>query len=126
MTTLNEIKSIHIMNYSALIEGIGEAFKHIKVCVDNLKYEETKELWNDILLAFLQIAYSHTIIIEIFADNPVLVKRFEQFEEVLEATELFAHEVDSKSGQIICDKIYPVFLVWKEQIDHELLPYYIN
>lgn len=126
MTTLNEENFHLVVQYAGLLETIEEAFVHMFLCFAELRFEEAKDLWEDILLAFSQIDSSNSIIPDKFADRPALLKRFEQFEDVLDATEVLASEDDPLwIGQIIQDKIFPVFSAWKKQIDQELKPYYI-
>lgn len=126
MTTLNEEKYLLVLQYSGLLETIGDAFEHMLVCFEELRFEGAKDLWEDILLAFSQIDDSHSIISDQFMESPALLKHFEQFIKVLDATELLEHEDNILTvGQIISKKIYPVFLTWREQIDQELKPYYI-
>jgi len=126
MTTLNEEKFLLVVQYAGLLETIEEAFVHMFLCFEELRFEEAKELWDDILLAFSQIDSSNAIIPDQFADRPALLERFEQFEDVLDATEVLAFEDDLiHIGQIIQEKIFPIFSSWKKQIDQELKPYYI-
>ncbi|WP_423408231.1 hypothetical protein AABM38_21695 [Heyndrickxia sp. MSNUG] len=126
MTTLNEENFHLVVKYAGLLETIEAAFVHMFLCFEELRFEEAKELWDDILLAFSQIDSSNSIIPEQFADQPSLLERFDQFEDVLDATEVLAFEDDPLHiGQIIQDKIFSIFLAWKKQIDQELKPYYI-
>lgn len=126
MTTLNEEKFLLVKQYVGLLETIEAAFEHMMACYEELKFEGAAELWNDILLAFLQIDSSNSIIADQFTESPSLLHCFSQFEAVLDYVELLDREEDILViEKIIRKKIYPVFSVWKEQIDHELKPYYI-
>ncbi len=126
MATLTEEKFLLVQQYDGLLGTIQEAFEHILVCFEELRYEGAMHLWEDILLAFSQIDDSHSAISEHFAENPYLLDCFEKFEEVLGATELLEHIDDIVLvDQIISQKIYPVFLSWGAHIDQELRPYYI-
>ena len=126
MATLTEEKFLLVQQYAGLLETIQEAFGHIVVGFEELRYEGAMDLWEDILLAFSPIDDSNSAISEQFVENLALLDCFEQFEEVLEATELLG-EVDDipQVGQIISKKIYPVFLSWRFTIDQEIKPYYI-
>lgn len=126
MTTLNEEKFLLVKQYVGLLETIETAFEHMMVCYEELRFEGATELWNDILLAFLQIDSSNSIIADQFAESPSLLQCFTQFEAVLDNVELLDREEDILViEKMIHKKIYPIFTVWKEQINHELLPYYI-
>ncbi|MBT2678869.1 hypothetical protein J7E38_07615 [Bacillus sp. ISL-35] len=126
MATLTEEKFHIVQQYVGLLETIQEAFEHIPVCFEELRYEGAMDLWEDILLAFSQIDDSHPAISEHFAENPGLLVYIERFEEVLEATELLGNVNDIvQVDQIISKKIYPVFLSWRFTIDQEIKPYYI-
>ncbi|MCM3574099.1 hypothetical protein M3172_12960 [Mesobacillus subterraneus] len=126
MATLTEEKFLLVQQYAGLLETIQEAFEHIVVCFEELRYEGAMDLWEDILLAFSQIDDSNSAISEQFVDNPALLDCFDQFEEVLEATELLGKVDDIVMvQQIISKKIYPVFEDWRNKIDQEIKPYYI-
>lgn len=126
MATLSEDKFIIAQKYAGLLETIEEAFEYMMVCFEDLRFEVVEELWNGILNAFSQIDRSNTIVSDEFMDNPVLLIKFAQFDDVLGAVE--ALESDDNImiiQQIILNKIFPVFLAWKEQVEQELIPYYI-
>lgn len=126
MAALTEEKFLLIQQYAGLLETIQEAFEHILVCFEELRYEGAMDLWEDILLAFSQIDDSNSAVSEQFVGNPDLLYCFERFEEVLEATELLGNVDDIvQVEQIISKKIYPVFLSWRCTIDQEIKPYYI-
>lgn len=123
---MTEEKFRIVQQFVCLLETIQEAFEHILVCFEELRYGGAMNLWEDILLAFSQIDDSHSAISEHFAENPALLVYFERFEEVLEATELLGNVNDIvQVDQIISEKIYPAFLSWRFTIDEEIKPYYI-
>lgn len=126
MATLSEDKFIIAQKYAGFLETIEEAFEYMLVCFKDLRFEVVEELWNGILNAFSQIDRSNSIVSEEFADSPALLMKYAQFEDVLGAVE--ATESDDNLmiiQQIIHNKIFKVFLAWKEQVEQELIPYYI-
>jgi hypothetical protein len=126
MTTVNERTFLLAQKYTVLLETIEEAFEYMMVCFDELRFEMAEELWTGMLLAFSQINTSNAMIADEFAESPAILKQFAQFEDVLDAVETIVVEDQiTIHEKIIRDKIFPIFLRWKQQVEQELMHYYI-
>jgi hypothetical protein len=126
MTTVNETTFLLAQKYTGLLETIEEAFEHMLVCFEELRFEMAEELWAGVLLAFSQINTSNAMIADEFAESPAILKLFTQFGDVLDAVTMIEVENHiTMMEQIIRDKIFPIFLRWKQQVEQELMPYYI-
>lgn len=126
MNALSEEKFLLINQYIGLLDIIEEAFGHIFLCLEELRFEDAKNLGDDILAAFWQIHQSNQVLAEHFSDRPGILNQFKDFESVLEKAQLIQYTDYTLWEGILGESIYPAFSEWYREINKQFRPYYIN
>ncbi|WP_079506693.1 hypothetical protein [Mesobacillus jeotgali] len=126
MNVLSEEKFLLVNQYIGLLDIIEEAFGHIFLCLEELRFEDAGNLGHDILAAFCQIHQTNQVLAEHFSDRPGILNKFEDFESVLEKAQPIQYTNYTLWKGILGESIYPAFSEWYREINKQFRSYFIN